>query len=169
MTLSLGPLEPHTLRLWPWLVTGLLVMTLGGSPLSFFSFSYSHLYYTLSSLLAFIILSLAYSRFRGLFGPENNSMSLTVKWGRERSVPSLLFSPPLTPDMPHLYRAPSRPLPHLPHSPISHFTVPLIRACAASRSHSPHSIPNSPLSGRLSQNTHVFPLMLSNSSMRAPL
>jgi hypothetical protein len=97
MTLSRGPLEPHSLRLWPWLVTGLLVMTLGGSPLSFFSFSFSfsHLYYTLSSLLAFIILSLAYSRFRGLFGPENNSMSLTVKWGRERFVPSLLFSSPL--------------------------------------------------------------------------
>ena len=70
-------------------------MNIGGSPLSF-SFSHSHLYYTLSSLLAFIILSLAYSRFRGLFGPENKNMSLNVKWGRERFVPSLLFFPPLT-------------------------------------------------------------------------
>ena len=50
-------------------------MSLGGSS--------SQLYYT---LLAFIILSLAYSRFRGLFGPENKSMSVTVKWGRERFV-----------------------------------------------------------------------------------
>lgn len=41
-------------------------------------------------LAVFIILSLAYSRFRGLFGPDNKSMSLTVKWGRERFVHSLL-------------------------------------------------------------------------------
>jgi hypothetical protein len=44
--------------------------------------------YTLCSLLAFIILSLAYSRFRGLFGPENKNMTLNVKWGRERFVES---------------------------------------------------------------------------------
>jgi hypothetical protein len=46
------------------------------------------LYY--SFLAAFIILSLAYSRFRGLFGLDNKNMSLTVKWGRERFVYSLL-------------------------------------------------------------------------------
>ena len=40
----------------------------------------------LSSLAALIILSLAYSRFRGLFGQDNKNMSLTVKWGRERFV-----------------------------------------------------------------------------------
>jgi len=57
-------------------------MNIGGSPL----FDP----YTLSALLALIILSLAYSRFRGLFGPDNKNMSLTVKWGRERFVPSLL-------------------------------------------------------------------------------
>ena len=56
------------------------------SPLSL-SLSLSHLY---SSLAALIILSLAYSRFRGLFGQDNKNMSLTVKWGRERFV---LFVP----------------------------------------------------------------------------
>jgi hypothetical protein len=55
-------------------------------------------FYTLSSLLAFTILSLAYSRVRGLFGPADNStMSLTVKWGRERFVSIFpLFDSPLT-------------------------------------------------------------------------
>jgi hypothetical protein len=50
----------------------------------------SHWYYSLSSLAALIILSLAYSRFRGLFGQDDKNMSLTVKWGRERFVYSLL-------------------------------------------------------------------------------
>jgi hypothetical protein len=66
-------------------------MYLGHSPLFDLSFSTSNLYYTLSSLLAFAILSLAYSRVRGLFGLNNEAMSLTVKWGRERFV-SILFS-----------------------------------------------------------------------------
>lgn len=66
-------------------------MYLGRSPLFDLSFSTSNLYYTLSSLLAFAILSLAYSRVRGLFGLNNEGMSLTVKWGRERFV-SILFS-----------------------------------------------------------------------------
>ncbi|KAI9456535.1 hypothetical protein BJY52DRAFT_1224209 [Lactarius psammicola] len=36
-------------------------------------------------LVAFIIiLSLAYSRVRGLFGQDNKTMSINVKWGRER-------------------------------------------------------------------------------------
>jgi hypothetical protein len=43
----------------------------------------SHWYYFLPAL---IILSLAYSRFRGLLGLDNKNMSLTVKWGRERFV-----------------------------------------------------------------------------------
>jgi len=73
------------------------LMNIGGSPL----FDPSRLYYTytLSALLALIILSLAYSRFRGLFGPDNKNMSLTVKWGRERFVVrpfSSLFDWPLT-------------------------------------------------------------------------
>jgi len=78
MSSQRGPLGPLTLRLWPWpvaFVSSFTFMSLGGSS--------SQLYYT---LLAFIILSLAYSRFRGLFGPENKSMSVTVKWGRERFV-----------------------------------------------------------------------------------
>ncbi len=59
-------------------------------------------YTTISSLslLAAIILSLAYSRFRGLFGQDNKNMSLTVKWGRERFVYSI--SVPLPPD-PHTH------------------------------------------------------------------
>jgi hypothetical protein len=59
--------------------------------LVFRQLSVSHwCYYSLSSLAALIILSLAYSRFRGLFGPDDKNMSLTVKWGRERFVYSLL-------------------------------------------------------------------------------
>ena len=38
-------------------------------------------------LVVFIILSLAY--FRGLFGQDKKSMSINVKWGRERLVPSV--------------------------------------------------------------------------------
>ena len=38
-------------------------------------------------LVVFIILSLAY--FRGLFGQDKKTMSINVKWGRERWVPSL--------------------------------------------------------------------------------
>jgi hypothetical protein len=41
-------------------------------------------------LVVFIILSLAY--IRGLFGQDKKSMSINVKWGRERLVPSV---PPL--------------------------------------------------------------------------
>ena len=40
-------------------------------------------------LVAFIIiLSLAYPRVRGLFCQDNKTMSINVKWGRERLVPS---------------------------------------------------------------------------------
>jgi hypothetical protein len=69
-----------------------------------------HSYYTLAAFVA-IILSLAYSRFRGLFGQDNKNMSLTVKWGRERFVPPRSFFPVSTPDMPRVYRAPSRTFP----------------------------------------------------------
>jgi hypothetical protein len=75
----------------------------------FHQLSPSHLYSSL--LAALIILSLAYSRFRGLFGQDNKNMSLTVKWGRERFV---LFIPLAAPDTPRRSRAPS---PHTPHSP----------------------------------------------------
>lgn len=51
-----------------------------------------YLYYTLSSLAAFIILSFVYSYFSGPFGRgKNKKMSLTVKWGRERSVRLVSF------------------------------------------------------------------------------
>ena len=55
------------------------------------SFTLLSLYPSLAYPLAvLIILSLAYSRFRGLFGQDDKNMSLTVKWGRERLVHSLL-------------------------------------------------------------------------------
>ena len=133
-------------------------MYLVGSPLSDLSFSTSNLYYTLSSLLAFAILSLAYSRVRGLFGLDNENMSLTVKWGRERFVSSLLHLSP-APDMPRLYRPPSFPSPHPSRSPYHSPSFPahclLIRASAVSRSPFPHSIPNSPPSDRLFLSAHT--------------
>jgi hypothetical protein len=60
------------------------------------SLSLSH-WYSYFSLAALIILSLAYSRVRGLFGQDNKNMSLTVKWGRERFVH---FTPLSAPDTP---------------------------------------------------------------------
>jgi len=95
MVFNRGPLEPRNSNMAvarrPWhSLTLTSFMYLGGSPLFDLSFSTSNLYYTLSSLLAFAILSLAYSRVRGLFGLDNENMSLTVKWGRERFVSSLL-------------------------------------------------------------------------------
>lgn len=54
-------------------------------------------WYSYFSLAALIILSLAYSRVRGLFGQDSKNMSLTVKWGRDRFVISLALSAPDTP------------------------------------------------------------------------
>ena len=75
--------------------------------------SLSH-WYSYCSLAALIILSLAYSRFRGLFGQDNKNMSLTVKWGRERFVQ---FIPLPAPDTPCPSRAPFHPYPLPQHSP----------------------------------------------------
>lgn len=126
------------------------------------------LYYTLSSIAALIILSLAYSRFCGLFGQDKN-MSLTVKWGRERLVSfSVLFFQISTPNMPRVHLASPSPSPHLSHPPFCLITTSLIRPYAASRSPFLHSIPNSPYSAKLYRNTPIFPLILSNSSMQVP-
>lgn len=123
--------------------------------------SLSHLY---SSLAALIILSLAYSRFRGLFGQDNkNNMSLTVKWGRERFVH---FIPLVAPDTPRPSRAPSPHTPRSPPSP-SHRLL-MIHTHTASRLPFHHSIPNLPHSDRLFQSSLTLLLMPSNSSMLVP-
>jgi hypothetical protein len=123
--------------------------------------SLSH-WYSYCSLAALIILSLAYSRFRGLFGQDNRNMSLTVKWGRERFVHFIPCRPPTRLALPCSF-----PLPHTPHSPspLHHL---LIHAYTASRFPFHHSIPNSPHSDRLFQITLTLPLMPSNSSMPEP-
>jgi hypothetical protein len=84
--------------------------------LFFHQLSLSH-WYSYSSLAALIILSLAYSRFRGLFGQDNKNMSLTVKWGRERFVH---FIPLVAPDTPRPSRAPFHPSPHTPDRLLIH-------------------------------------------------
>lgn len=79
----------------------------------FHELSLSH-WYSFSSLAALIILSLAYSRFRGLFGQDNKNMLLTVKWGRERFVHFIPLSPPDTPCPSVLLRR-TPPILHLRH------------------------------------------------------
>jgi hypothetical protein len=125
--------------------------------------SLPQLFYTLSSIAAIIILSLAYSRLSGLFGSDKN-MSITVKWGRERSV----SSPSPNTALPRVYRASPSPSPHKSHSPFRIITTPLISAHAASRFPFLHLIPRSPYSAKLYRNILIFPLILSNSSMLVP-
>jgi hypothetical protein len=58
-----------------------------------------------------IILSLAYSRVRGLFGQDTKSMSINVKWGRERFVPHLTCLALTTHHLPGLIHSLQIPLP----------------------------------------------------------
>jgi hypothetical protein len=134
------------------------------SPLLSLVLSLPQVYYTLSSLAALIILSLAYSRLCGLFGADKN-MSITVKWGRERLVSS---RSPNTAYLAFTMLASPSILPHRSHPPFCLVTGPLICTYAASRFPFLHSIPNSPFSAKFYRTTPIFPLILSNSSMLVP-